>query len=219
MALAAADPSRPRCATTAWALRPATRARLRAVLACRPAARATGGTGLGLSIALEDARLHGGELVGWGHKGEGASSGCCSRARPVAISAPRRCRLRPRSALSLARARVRSAVSPSPSRGRLRWRCCVLLAWLWGAHAHGGHGRSVRRSGTVQDAPEIRKLPAGPPPGASPEEHGPWFPRGCRGRRRRSWRAAVPCARRSLAGRGRVTVYEPETLSALKVSR
>jgi two-component system sensor histidine kinase MtrB len=35
--------------------------------------RATGGTGLGLSIALEDARLHGGELVVWGREGEGAS--------------------------------------------------------------------------------------------------------------------------------------------------
>jgi two-component system sensor histidine kinase MtrB len=35
--------------------------------------RATGGTGLGLSIAREDARLHGGELVAWGHSGEGAS--------------------------------------------------------------------------------------------------------------------------------------------------
>jgi two-component system sensor histidine kinase MtrB len=35
--------------------------------------RATGGTGLGLSIALEDARLHGGELLGWGREGEGAS--------------------------------------------------------------------------------------------------------------------------------------------------
>jgi two-component system sensor histidine kinase MtrB len=35
--------------------------------------RATGGTGLGLSIALEDARLHGGELVVWGRPGEGAS--------------------------------------------------------------------------------------------------------------------------------------------------
>ena len=35
--------------------------------------RATGGTGLGLSIALEDARLHGGELVGWGREGEGAT--------------------------------------------------------------------------------------------------------------------------------------------------
>jgi two-component system, OmpR family, sensor histidine kinase MtrB len=35
--------------------------------------RATGGTGLGLSIAREDARLHGGELVGWGRPGEGAS--------------------------------------------------------------------------------------------------------------------------------------------------
>ena len=35
--------------------------------------RATGGTGLGLSIALEDARLHNGELAGWGRPGEGAS--------------------------------------------------------------------------------------------------------------------------------------------------
>jgi two-component system sensor histidine kinase MtrB len=35
--------------------------------------RATGGTGLGLSIALEDARLHGGELVAWGRVGQGAS--------------------------------------------------------------------------------------------------------------------------------------------------
>ena len=35
--------------------------------------RATGGTGLGLSIALEDARLHGGELVGWGREGQGAT--------------------------------------------------------------------------------------------------------------------------------------------------
>ena len=35
--------------------------------------RATGGTGLGLSIALEDARLHGGELAVWGRPGEGAS--------------------------------------------------------------------------------------------------------------------------------------------------
>ncbi len=35
--------------------------------------RATGGTGLGLSIAREDARLHGGELAAWGHRGEGAS--------------------------------------------------------------------------------------------------------------------------------------------------
>jgi two-component system, OmpR family, sensor histidine kinase MtrB len=35
--------------------------------------RATGGTGLGLSIALEDARLHGGELAGWGQEGEGSS--------------------------------------------------------------------------------------------------------------------------------------------------
>jgi two-component system sensor histidine kinase MtrB len=35
--------------------------------------RATGGTGLGLSIALEDARLHGGELVVWGRPGEGAA--------------------------------------------------------------------------------------------------------------------------------------------------
>ncbi len=36
-------------------------------------ARTTGGTGLGLAIALEDARLHGGELVGWGRPGRGAS--------------------------------------------------------------------------------------------------------------------------------------------------
>jgi two-component system sensor histidine kinase MtrB len=35
--------------------------------------RATGGTGLGLSIALEDARLHGGELAAWGREGEGAT--------------------------------------------------------------------------------------------------------------------------------------------------
>jgi two-component system sensor histidine kinase MtrB len=35
--------------------------------------RATGGTGLGLSIALEDARLHGGELVVWGRPGAGAA--------------------------------------------------------------------------------------------------------------------------------------------------
>jgi two-component system, OmpR family, sensor histidine kinase MtrB len=35
--------------------------------------RATGGTGLGLSIALEDARLHDGQLAGWGREGEGAS--------------------------------------------------------------------------------------------------------------------------------------------------
>lgn len=35
-------------------------------------ARARGGTGLGLSIALEDARLHNGELDAWGHPGKGA---------------------------------------------------------------------------------------------------------------------------------------------------
>lgn len=35
-------------------------------------ARTTGGTGLGLSIALEDARLHGGWLQGWGSPGGGA---------------------------------------------------------------------------------------------------------------------------------------------------
>ncbi len=34
--------------------------------------RATGGTGLGLSIALEDARLHGGDLAVWGREGQGA---------------------------------------------------------------------------------------------------------------------------------------------------
>jgi two-component system sensor histidine kinase MtrB len=31
-----------------------------------------GGTGLGLSIALEDARLHNGELDAWGRPGQGA---------------------------------------------------------------------------------------------------------------------------------------------------
>jgi two-component system sensor histidine kinase MtrB len=31
-----------------------------------------GGTGLGLSIALEDARLHNGELDAWGRPGKGA---------------------------------------------------------------------------------------------------------------------------------------------------
>ena len=35
-------------------------------------ARTTGGTGLGLSIALEDARLHNGELEAWGELGKGA---------------------------------------------------------------------------------------------------------------------------------------------------
>ena len=35
-------------------------------------ARVRGGTGLGLSIALEDARLHNGELEAWGRPGEGA---------------------------------------------------------------------------------------------------------------------------------------------------
>ena len=35
-------------------------------------ARVRGGTGLGLSIALEDARLHNGELDAWGAPGEGA---------------------------------------------------------------------------------------------------------------------------------------------------
>ena len=35
-------------------------------------ARVRGGTGLGLSIALEDARLHNGELDAWGMPGEGA---------------------------------------------------------------------------------------------------------------------------------------------------
>jgi len=35
-------------------------------------ARVRGGTGLGLSIALEDARLHNGELDAWGSLGEGA---------------------------------------------------------------------------------------------------------------------------------------------------
>lgn len=36
-------------------------------------ARTRGGTGLGLSIALEDARLHGGELDAWGSPGDGAN--------------------------------------------------------------------------------------------------------------------------------------------------
>jgi two-component system sensor histidine kinase MtrB len=35
-------------------------------------ARTRGGTGLGLSIALEDARLHNGELEAWGMPGKGA---------------------------------------------------------------------------------------------------------------------------------------------------
>jgi two-component system sensor histidine kinase MtrB len=35
-------------------------------------ARIRGGTGLGLSIALEDARLHNGELEAWGRPGRGA---------------------------------------------------------------------------------------------------------------------------------------------------
>ena len=35
-------------------------------------ARVRGGTGLGLSIALEDARLHNGELEAWGRQGKGA---------------------------------------------------------------------------------------------------------------------------------------------------
>ena len=35
-------------------------------------ARTRGGTGLGLSIALEDARLHNGELEAWGRPGQGA---------------------------------------------------------------------------------------------------------------------------------------------------
>lgn len=36
-------------------------------------ARTTGGTGLGLAIALEDARLHGGQLQAWGQPGIGAA--------------------------------------------------------------------------------------------------------------------------------------------------
>ena len=35
-------------------------------------ARSTGGTGLGLSIALEDAKLHQGEIDVWGERGKGA---------------------------------------------------------------------------------------------------------------------------------------------------
>ncbi len=34
--------------------------------------RTSGGTGLGLAIALEDAKLHGGDLLAWGAPGEGA---------------------------------------------------------------------------------------------------------------------------------------------------
>jgi two-component system sensor histidine kinase MtrB len=36
-------------------------------------ARSTGGTGLGLSIALEDAKLHQGEIDAWGERGKGAN--------------------------------------------------------------------------------------------------------------------------------------------------
>lgn len=36
-------------------------------------ARTTGGTGLGLAIAREDVRLHGGDVIGWGRPGRGAS--------------------------------------------------------------------------------------------------------------------------------------------------
>ena len=35
-------------------------------------ARTTGGTGLGLSIALEDAKLHQGDIDVWGERGQGA---------------------------------------------------------------------------------------------------------------------------------------------------
>jgi two-component system sensor histidine kinase MtrB len=35
-------------------------------------ARTSGGTGLGLSIALEDAKLHQGQLLAWGEKNKGA---------------------------------------------------------------------------------------------------------------------------------------------------
>jgi two-component system sensor histidine kinase MtrB len=35
-------------------------------------ARSTGGSGLGLAISLEDARIHGGDLVAWGEPGQGS---------------------------------------------------------------------------------------------------------------------------------------------------
>jgi len=56
-------------------------------------ARVRGGTGLGLSIALEDARLHNGELDAWGRPGKGAHfvltlprvAGDSINARPIKI--------------------------------------------------------------------------------------------------------------------------------------
>ena len=57
-------------------------------------ARVRGGTGLGLSIALEDARLHNGELDAWGRPGKGAHfvltlprvAGDSINARPIKIT-------------------------------------------------------------------------------------------------------------------------------------
>jgi two-component system sensor histidine kinase MtrB len=56
-------------------------------------ARVRGGTGLGLSIALEDARLHNGELDAWGRPGRGAhfvltlpiKAGDSINARPIKV--------------------------------------------------------------------------------------------------------------------------------------
>jgi two-component system sensor histidine kinase MtrB len=57
-------------------------------------ARVRGGTGLGLSIALEDARLHNGELDAWGRPGKGAHfvltlprfAGDSINARPIKVT-------------------------------------------------------------------------------------------------------------------------------------
>ena len=57
-------------------------------------ARVRGGTGLGLSIALEDARLHNGELDAWGRPGKGAHfvltlpriAGLSINSRPIKIT-------------------------------------------------------------------------------------------------------------------------------------
>ena len=57
-------------------------------------ARVRGGTGLGLSIALEDARLHNGELDAWGRPGRGAhfvltlpiKAGDSINARPIKVT-------------------------------------------------------------------------------------------------------------------------------------
>ena len=53
-----------------------------------------GGTGLGLSIALEDARLHNGELDAWGRPNKGAHfvltlpliAGSSIQGRPISIT-------------------------------------------------------------------------------------------------------------------------------------